>query len=103
MGNQEQRLKEEKKASSQDKAVRSLLFYDWPEGVSPHLERVTKLVMIDRGYEVFYVINGIDGEGAPVVAFDSSDCAFAGLVKVARKLKAGGYKWKIDRPRGEGS
>ena len=60
---------------------------------------ITKISFIDRGYEVFIVINAVHPDGHPLVAFDSAEGMYAAMVKVARKVYSEAYNWKEDQKR----
>jgi len=91
--------KEAAKQSREVNALKDMYYYRWNEELGAEVEAVTKIVLIDRGYEIFIVLNGVAGDGSPVVAFDSAEDVWTALVKMARKLRGSGYKWRADQPR----
>lgn len=80
-------------------AIYTGLFHDLARPLKGQVESIDKLVLINRGYEVFFVINASAPDGTPMVAFDSAECGFAGLAKVFRKVAADGYRWRVDKPK----
>ena len=91
--------KEAAKQSREVRALKDMFYYRWNEELGAEVEAVTKMVLIDRGYEIFIVVNGVSGDGTPLVAFDSAEDVWTAMVKIARKLRGKGYRWRVDQPR----